>query len=222
MFFKSLLPAEAAIAEACDDTPMAALLMSDEVRFIASAVPSRRREFARGRHLARAALAELGLVPVSIGVGASRQPLFPPGIRASITHTHGFCAAAAVRAGPWSSIGIDADAACALDADVADLVLRPEERRMLAGVVGHELPPCADKVVFCAKEAFYKAYFQLEGRYLDFMDACVVLHPGGCFSIEVLKADVGPFFQRRNFDGRYAVTQGRVHAGIAWSGRAST
>jgi 4'-phosphopantetheinyl transferase EntD len=213
--FKSLLPPQAVVFEHCGEPPAEMALAPEEERFVAQARASRRREFALGRHLARRALAALGIPPGPIGVGAARQPLFPSGTSASITHTHGFCAAAAVRIGQWSSIGIDAEPATPLGDDVAPLVLRPEERDMAASVDRRLALPCAGKLVFSAKEAFYKAYFQIEGRYLDFNEARVTLNDDGCFAIEVLKADVGAFFRHGSFEGRYAIFDGRAHAGIA-------
>ena len=52
-------------------------------------------------------------------------------------------------------------------------------------------------------------------RYLDFNEARVTLNDDGCFAIEVLKADVGAFFRHGSFEGRYAILDGRAHAGIA-------
>ena len=57
------------------------------------AVQKRKAEFLAGRYCARAALAQLdGSLAVNIGIGANREPLWPPGFVGSITH-------------PWLRVG---------------------------------------------------------------------------------------------------------------------
>lgn len=191
-------------------------LRPDEAACVAQAVPKRQREFTAGRNCARRALEQLGWSPApSILVGSRREPLFPPGVTGSITHTHDYCAAAVL---PLSAqgvlaLGIDAEVNEPLEEGVARLVLLPAERR--AAGTGEPGGLCADKLVFSIKEAFYKAFFQVAGQYLDFLDACVDVAPAaGTFSLRVLRTDVPPYFQGRAFGGRFGHDAARVYSAV--------
>jgi 4'-phosphopantetheinyl transferase EntD len=212
--FDDLLPVGAAVVEAEPGTCWETGLMPEEALHVVRAIDKRRREFTAGRNCARLALAKIGIAPVAIDVGPAREPLFPAGVSGTITHTDGYCAAAVILRRDVMSIGIDADSAEPLPAEGADLILRPDERHALARQA--DLPLLADKLVFCIKEAFYKAYFQIEARYLDFQEASVTLQPQTrCFEIRVLKDDVGAGFRGRVFRGRYALDDVRLYAAVA-------
>ena len=215
--FSSLLPPEAFIVEADDPALWEGGLLPEEAACIRHAVPKRQREFTAGRNCARLALRHLGLDPVpAVRVGPQREPLFPAGVSGTLTHTHGYCAAAVVRQGAVRSIGIDAEVNEPLDDGIARLVLVPAEQAMLHAVAVPGL--CADKLLFSIKEAFYKAYFQVAGRYLDFLDACVSLAPEEqSFTLQVLRADVPPPFPGSAWRGRYAFDAERVYSAIAIS-----
>lgn len=147
----------------------------EEVRCIASAVPARRAEFATVRRLARRSLRELGaLGDPAILPGASREPLWPNGFVGSLTHCAGFAAAAVARSNRVVAIGIDAEPAVSLPADVADLVLGREEREWLPS-----REPRWTSAVFSAKESVYKMWQPLTGGWLDFHDAAIRPVAGG-------------------------------------------
>ena len=165
--FARLLPpcVAAHAADRLDETGMT----PEEARHIAAAVPRRRAEFATVRRLARRGMRELGLPSdASILPGPSRAPRWPPGVVGSLTHCAGLAGAAVALADRILGIGIDAEPAAALPVDVAELVLRPEEREWLA-----DRDATWSSAVFSAKEAVYKTWHPLTGRWLDFHDAVV-------------------------------------------------
>jgi 4'-phosphopantetheinyl transferase EntD len=213
--FSGLLPPEAFIVEARDPAFWEGGLLPEEAACIRHAVPKRQREFTAGRNCARLALQRLGLSPATaVRVGAQREPLFPAGVSGTLSHTHDYCAAAVIRQGAVRSIGIDAEVNEPLGDDIARLVLLPAEQAMVHALAVPGL--CADKLVFSIKEAFYKAYFQVAGRYLDFLDACVSLEPGDeSFTLQVLRADVPAPFPGSAWRGRYAFDAERVYSAIA-------
>src|SRR5438874_13378259 len=88
-----ILPDWVAVGEAFGDLPDAPLL-GPEAAAVASAVPSRQREFATGRACARQALAALGVAPVPLDRGAGGAPAWPAGGVGSITHCAGYRGAA--------------------------------------------------------------------------------------------------------------------------------
>jgi 4'-phosphopantetheinyl transferase EntD len=190
-------------------------LLPEELHHVAAVVPRRRREFTAGRNCARAALRALGVQAGAIGVGTRRAPQFPEGISGTITHTDGYCAASVIRRGVVLSIGIDAECNAALEEGVAALVLRDDERAWL-----RRLPDAGashwSTLVFSAKEAFYKAYFQLCQIELEFADASVELDPGRMsFSLRLWRRDLPDYFRQRRFEGRFSVDSGHVYTAIA-------
>ena len=139
-------------------------------------VESRLRQFTAGRVSARHALAKLGTPVSGIPRGPNLVPKWPLGVVGSITHCDGLCVAVVAHASDCGSIGIDAEPATPLDSDLHDSVCRPAERDHLQG-----LPPLPGidwpKVVFSAKESFYKAWFPVAGTPLDFTDVELTVDP---------------------------------------------
>ncbi|BDU21829.1 4'-phosphopantetheinyl transferase [Dyella sp. GSA-30] len=144
---------------------------------VARSVHKRQAEFYFGRWAARQALDALGISAFEVGIGASRQPMWPVDVIGSISHTHAYAAAVALRHGECSGVGIDLehiagpDASAALSATTVDAI----ERRYLETLT-HLLPTSALlTAVFSAKESLFKAAFNAVGRYFDFSAASVFL-----------------------------------------------
>src|ERR687895_622101 len=83
--------------------------------------------------------------------------------------------------------------AAAIAGAVPDLVLRADDRAPAEPGLHW------DRILFCAKEAVYKAWFPLTRRWLEFADVAVSLDRDGTF-----RAAVG----RERFGGRWAVGHG--------------
>jgi enterobactin synthetase component D len=77
---------------------------------IVVSVRKRQAEFFYGRLVAAACLRELQADSCQVPIGCSREPLWPQGIRGSITHTDTCCAAAAASDRALAGIGIDIEA----------------------------------------------------------------------------------------------------------------
>ncbi|MEU1689993.1 4'-phosphopantetheinyl transferase superfamily protein [Micromonospora sp. NPDC005707] len=211
-----LLPAGVAAAEAYGDPPDARLFPAEEA-LVAGAVEKRRREFTTGRHLARRALAELGVPPVALPAGTRREPLWPDGTVGSITHCTGYRAAVAARDGTLLSAGIDAEPNEPLPTGVLDSISLPGERARVAELLRHDPAVCWDRLLFSVKESVYKAWFPLTGRWLDFEEADVRLDAAGAFRARLLVppptlADGRPL---TGFTGRWLARHGLVLAAIA-------
>ncbi|MBM0229992.1 4'-phosphopantetheinyl transferase, partial [Micromonospora sp. ATA51] len=115
-----------------------------------------------------------------------RSPVWPAGVVGAITHTHGYCAAAAARSGEIRSVGLDAERHRELNAGVRRMICLPEEEAGLAGLpTGVSWPA----VVFSAKETVYKLWHPVVGTWLDFHDARVTLDPdAGTFTARIAPA----------------------------------
>ncbi|MGD1173631.1 4'-phosphopantetheinyl transferase [Mycobacterium seoulense] len=220
MLVSSVLPASDGLAysEVYTDPPDLAPLPEEEP-LIARSVAKRRNEFITVRHCARVALGELGLPPVPILKGEKGEPCWPDGVVGSLTHCTGYRGAVVGRAEAVRSVGIDAEPHDVLPDGVLNAISLPEERHEL-----ETLPEGLhwDRILFCAKEATYKAWFPLTKRWLGFEDAHIVfdLDPpdGGTAGVFVSKIlidgqalDGPPLTALR---GRWSVERGLVLTAI--------
>jgi enterobactin synthetase component D len=139
---------------------------------IAQSVQKRQAEFFYGRICARAALKEWGVHGQQVGIGASREPIWPAGVIGSITHSGSLAAAAVLSSSQYRGIGIDLEEcgeneAGSLEA-LAGTVLLPSEQAFLRSQAGTLSEAVLYKLAFSAKESFYKAVFSVVGRFVDF------------------------------------------------------
>jgi 4'-phosphopantetheinyl transferase EntD len=211
-----VLPGRVASAELYRDPPELTPLPEEEP-LIARSVAKRRNEFVTVRYCARRALGELGVPPVPILKGDKGEPCWPDGVVGSLTHCEGFRGAVVGRSAEVRSVGIDAEPHGVLPKGVLPSISLPEERAELAGLPG-ELH--WDRILFCAKEATYKAWFPLTHRWLGFEDAHVTFTVDGSgatgkFSSAILidpVAESGP--PLTTLAGRWSVRDGLVLTAI--------
>jgi 4'-phosphopantetheinyl transferase EntD len=164
-----LVPDVVATAETREDLVDDGLFPAEE-RALGAVAPRRRREFVAGRACARRALARLAVAPTAIAVGERREPRWPRGLVGSITHCDGYRACAVARATDVAALGIDAEPNAPLPARVLERVASERELAHTRGVRPGSEPACLDRLLFSAKEAVYKAWFPLTGRWLGFRD----------------------------------------------------
>jgi 4'-phosphopantetheinyl transferase EntD len=150
--------------------------MAEEEPLIARSVAKRRNEFITVRYCARTALGDLGFPPAPILKGDKGEPCWPDGVVGSLTHCAGYRGAVVGRAGIVRSLGVDAEPHDVLPDGVLDAISLPAERAELAA-----LPTGVhwDRILFCAKEATYKAWFPLTKRWLGFEDAHITFDVDG-------------------------------------------
>lgn len=172
-------PARSASIEGCFANPVVAFdvvygredpaprLPAELDALVARAVEARRREFAFGRECARRAVAELGLRLGVIGQGADRAPIWPEGTSGSISHVDGYALAVAAPALADHAVGVDVVELGSINDDIVPLAFTEDERTDLASTV-RSSRDLGLAVAFGAKEAFFKAQFQLTKRWVDF------------------------------------------------------
>ncbi len=221
-----ILPGAVACAEAFDDPPDAVLHPQEEA-VISRAVEKRRREFRTVRHCARRALAELGVPPAAVLPGEHREPLWPPGVVGSMTHCTGYRAAAVACRRDLLTVGIDAEPHQPLPPDVLAVIALADEQVRIAELTAAHGASHWDRVLFCAKETVYKAWFPLTHRWLGFQDAAVTIDltatgatamspTEGAFSARLLVP--GPTVAGHaltEFDGRWLISDSLVITAIA-------
>ncbi len=142
--------------------------LPEEEELIARSVAKRRNEFVTVRHCARLAMRDLGVPPSPILKGDKGEPKWPEGVVGSLTHCEGYRGAVVGHSAAVRSVGIDAEPHGALPDRVLGAVSLPAERDEITALPGHLH---WDRILFCAKEATYKAWFPLTGRWLGFEDA---------------------------------------------------
>ena len=165
-----LLPDSVVAAEMYDDPPELAPLPEEEP-LIARSVAKRRNEFVTVRYCARLALGQLGVPPVPILKGEKGEPCWPDGVVGSLTHCEGYRGAAVAPLGRVRSVGIDAEPHDVLPKGVLDAISLPGERQEISALASARPHLHWDRILFCAKEATYKAWFPVTRRWLGFEDA---------------------------------------------------
>lgn len=210
-----ILPAQVASAEAFAD-PRDVALFPEEEALIARSVEKRRREFATARGCARRALADLGVAPEPILRDEQGAPRWPTGIVGSITHCAGYRAAAVGRARDLLAIGLDAEPDQGLPDRVLGMVSLPQERSRIAALAASTPGVSWDRLLFCAKESVYKAWFPLARTWLGFADADITIDAAdGTFEARILvEAATVTGLPLTGFSGRWLARDGLILTAI--------
>lgn len=141
---------------------------------IQRAVPKRQAEYLAGRYCAIKSLALLGEPAVDITIGQHRNPIWPDGICASITHTHSQAISVATFSKNYQYLGIDLENKLSQETvlQIKSSIINSAEEKILNGTA----LPFEDMftVVFSAKESLFKALYPKVGAYFDFSAAKVI------------------------------------------------
>lgn len=113
------------------------------------------------RQLFRAAAAP---APADICKGKSGAPIWPDGFAGSISHDDDFAIAAISRTRDFRSIGIDVEPCTPLPRELSEIVAKPSE---ISQADKLRMP---HKLLFCIKEAVYKAVNPIYDVFLDYHD----------------------------------------------------
>lgn len=177
-----------------------------EQSIVTRSVNVRKSEFGDARWCAHRAIEELTGKPSAKPIlrGERGMPLWPNQITGSMTHTRGFRAAVVAPRLLVRSIGVDAEVAEPLPDGVLASIASARE----LATIGSSGLACADRLLFCAKEATYKAWYPLTGRWLGFEDADIDLRPDGTFVSYILVRPTPVHF----IEGHWTVDNGYVIA----------
>jgi 4'-phosphopantetheinyl transferase EntD len=211
---EKLMPPGVASRDTVEDAPESSMF-PEEAERVSKAVAKRRLEFATVRHCARQAFAELGIPPVAVLNGERGAPQWPEGVVGSMTHCAGYRAAVVGRTSVIHTVGIDAEPHGPLPDGVLGMIARDEEKVELASLTAAEPSVHWDRMLFCAKESVYKAWYPLTHRWLGFEEASISLSPAGTFEAKLLVP--GPVVageQLDGFSGRWIVGDGLVITAI--------
>ncbi len=146
-------------------------LFNEELECVERAVEKRRLEFTAGRLLAREALKQLGVGPSPLLPAKDRSPIWPAGIAGTISHTRDFCAVAVATHNNSRCLGMDVEESSPLRDELIERICTERELGWLASreKAGEDRGRLG-KLIFSAKEAFYKCQYPLTARFLEFED----------------------------------------------------
>ena len=156
-------------------------------------VAARRAAFVAGRTAAHAALADIDRDVPSILAGAMRQPLWPSGIAASLSHAGDFAVAMAAPLERTGGVGIDIEVTRPAP-ELWDQVPRAVEHRWLQAIGDAAERDRMLLALFSAKEALYKAFFPRVGTWFGFEAVALEPTPSGFAAafVETVDEDYPP------------------------------
>ena len=142
-----------------------------ELRPLERSIVSVRRASGAARIVAKTLLAELGAsAGVELPRSASCAPLWPPGFLGSLAHDPEYAAAAVARStSSLRGVGIDIEPALPLPEELLDIIATHSERGQINGDLN------LARLLFCIKEAVYKAANPIDGLFLDHHDVEISL-----------------------------------------------
>ena len=174
-------------------------LMPEEAKAFANGVLKRRQASGAARIIAREFLARRGYPHAPLQKLPSGAVTWPNGTIGSLAHDARVAVAAVGDIHSVRGLGIDIEPRESLPVDL-DLVATPRERRRANDI------PHFGRLLFCAKEAVYKAVHPLDGAFLEFHD------------VEIdFKQGIARVQQRRHVEIRYCVSSHIVTAAFLLS-----
>ncbi|NRA55843.1 MAG: 4'-phosphopantetheinyl transferase superfamily protein [Gammaproteobacteria bacterium] len=135
----------------------------------------RKAEFLAGRYCSKIALSKLGRYPSTVGTGKFRNPLWPMGIKGSISHSAQFAIAVVSQDQAIVGLGVDIEKTVtpSVVEETSSYILQTQELKFLRHAT--MTPEQVFTIIFSMKESFYKAAFPLVNAFFDF-NAVTVIH----------------------------------------------
>lgn len=124
------------------------------------------------RILARQLLKQLDLPDTELPRLPNGAPKWPDGVAGSLAHDRDMAVAAVMHSDGSSFVGIDVEPAEPLPPKVMEEISTPDEQRR------YDADLLQSRVLFCAKEAVYKAFNSKTGQFLGFQDVEIDLDSG--------------------------------------------
>lgn len=199
---------------AADPREVVRAAWSQEAALVEHAVPKRRNEFLVGRNTARQALARLGVETGAILADPDRLPIWPEGVVGSISHCDTACAAVVAQAEDWASIGVDLEEDTPLDGDLVPTICNDEEQMWMGGL-NADVRLHRAKLIFCIKEAAFKAQYPLSRAMFGFHHLHVSVNEADATFEARFQETAGRFQTGDVIAGRYAHAAGYIVAGAA-------
>lgn len=180
----------------------AAISTVAEISALGRVVHKRKAEFVAGRHAARGALRGIGLPEADILIGNHRQPLPPHEAVLTISHDERLALAVAAPAEKWWGLGVDIADADDLAENLIATICKESDLSNLQH--GESIAERA-KLVFCLKEALFKAIFPQVGDWMDFSQSALSLdHASGCYQARIFGTNGAELSLQGQWHGRFS------------------
>jgi len=210
----SLFPEDVITAEA-DPTSVREIFYPEEEAYIKNALPKRRLEFAAGRLCARKALTRLGVRNFPVLVGKNREPIWPPGIVGSISHTERYCGVVVASKKKLDSLGLDVELTGEIDEYYWKRICTRKELTWMNSLPSDR---CKESValIFSAKESLYKCQYAISKKWLNFHDVTITINPDiGEFDV-IFEVNIDSSFKKgTRLKGKFLFYQGYVFTGVS-------
>jgi 4'-phosphopantetheinyl transferase EntD len=142
-------------------------LSTEELVSFEHCAPIVRRRSGAARLAARQLMTIAGCERWSLPRRKEGGPIWPPGFVGSLSHCDDYAAAAFACRSIFAGVGIDIEPTIPLPGDVLDIIATPFEQAEL------DRTSFEGRVLFCAKEAAYKAVYPIDKRFLDWHEIIV-------------------------------------------------
>ncbi len=206
---KTLFSSSVTVIETRTPTADTSFLSPEEQTYLESVSQNRKREFIAGRFCAREAMKSANIPPEHIRMGEKGEPIWPSTIVGSITHSHGYAAAAVAKKSEVLSLGLDAETNEPLSPKVLQRIGNTQEQEWVQSVESAIIQH-PGKILFSAKEATYKAWYPITQEWLGFQEAHIDFHSDeNTFTVQIQKK--GPF---KKLFGKFVIQQGIILTAI--------
>ena len=208
---RTLFPGSVVVEDALPSATDARLFPEEEA-VIARAIEKRRREFTAGRACVRRAFAKLGVPAVAVPNDERRAPVWPDGVVGSISHTGDYCAVVVARRADVSAVGLDVEKDEGVAERLWERICTEEELAFVRARDAIERGWWV-RLLFSAKESFYKCQYLVTEKYLGFHDVTVSLDPDARRFEVTLDVDAGAIPRGETLGGGWIVTEGVIATG---------
>jgi 4'-phosphopantetheinyl transferase EntD len=197
-------------------------LFPEERRHISRTAEKRRAEFGTARLCARHALAQLGVAPCSLVPYPDRSPRWPQGICGTISHTKGCCAVAVASVRHFAGLGLDVEMDTALERRLESAICTDQECAWLDRFSDADRGRLG-KLLFCAKEAFYKCQYATTQALIGFHDVEIEIDlDTGTFLVIGLRWSGGEWDFVRRIKGQFRREAGLLFATATLTSKSQT
>lgn len=135
-----------------------------EEDYLCTAGDYRKCEFVAGRDCARAALEQVGFSRGPLLADEYGVPVWPDGALGAISHSRAYAAAIAAECSEFRALGLDLEKTSRLSVSAMKRTVHPSEEAYVQGEQKRAT------LIFCAKEAFFKAQFPIWHTHANFHD----------------------------------------------------
>lgn len=185
-------------------------LLPGESTIVHHASKIRRCQFSVGRMLCRRAMGELGFPASAVLQDNVRAPVWPNGIVGSISHSDNWCAAAVARQENIRSLGIDVEPMSPIEEELWPIFCTDRELDWIRSLHAVDRG-LGVKLIFSAKESFYKAQYPLTRKFCEYDAASIKFDlRAGRWWCDCRQDLNGVFNKGHVFAGRFEIRAGMV------------